>query len=351
MAEGLKGKNLEEVLAGLQQGWRELAEMLRFQVSGPDRIIEAEKFVLVDPGGRRRGWLEAREDGSSGLVLQDKDGRYRAWLGIKEEGQAYMSLKDRFGRVFWEVQEPQGLAWVVLGSTKPEPQASSATMEIEKVEKEGQELAEAGETPGLSGSEDGPEAAAQSPAAPFSTTAGKEDDMEKGPHLAQLQRQIRGLKLGSGLLAATMLAAWVAVGILWTSPPQQVKPHPAEAFTLKDDRGVARAWLGLKTGGVRLDLMDNQAKVRTTLALDQEGAPRLQLYDAHEKLRSELALNSQGEPGLSLIDQAGLLRVALGRVSPGFQASEETQERPLDSLVLFNQNGYAVWRAPLRWRR
>ncbi|HEX9884019.1 MAG TPA: hypothetical protein VGA79_08650, partial [Desulfobaccales bacterium] len=106
-----------------------------------------------------------------------------------------------------------------------------------------------------------------------------------------------------------------------------------------------------RDGGLYLDLLDQEGKIRTTLGLNQEGDPLLQLYDRSHKLRAELALTAQGDPGLSLVDQAGRLRLALGSINPRYQAPADTLERPLSSLVLFNQDGVPVWRAPLHWRR
>ncbi len=382
MTDTPQPKDLEAILAQLEQNWQELAELLRTQgrqLRG--KVIEAEKFVLVDARGEPRGKLEAKEDGSSALVLLDRDGNYRAWLGLKEDGTGYLTLKDRFGRICWEAPPeprqsaaaaPAGFPWEAESVSRETPEV------MERLEKLSADLAALKELlPSRGRTEDRePE---PEPAAPEV----KPQETEAGPgflvgrRLDQLERQHGRLKIWSSLLTAVLLVALAGLGFTLAKvlPLTQVAPKPggevaapapggevkapapggellARALTIQDpDGGASRAWLGPRDGGLYLDLMDGEGKIRTTLGLDKAGDPSLKLYDQSHNLRAELALSPAGEPGLSLVDAAGLLRVALGGINPGFQVPEELQERPLSSLVLFNQDGVPVWRAPLRWRR
>jgi hypothetical protein len=95
---------LEAILTRLEQGWQELAESLRRQAQSQRRVIEAERFVLLDAAGNPRGQLAVKEDGAAGLSLCDKDERHCAWLEVQEDGSAFLSLKDHYGRIFFQVR-------------------------------------------------------------------------------------------------------------------------------------------------------------------------------------------------------------------------------------------------------
>jgi hypothetical protein len=375
MADTPQTKKMESVLARMEEGWQELAKLLRGRSQQVNaKLVEAEKFTLVDPRGEPRGKLEWKEDGSAGLVLLDPDGKHRAWLGLKEDGSAYLTLKDRFGRILWESpQEPRraGEAPPVTGG---EPESRPPSPEVmEKLEKLADELAglRARFEQNLKAREQGEEvqAAAPAPASGEMTTG---EGLRLKLRLEQLERQQNRLKVWSGLLSGLLLVA--LAGLVFTvvqkptpvqvasqpaaPPPLEVSaPAPvgevtARTLTIQDPAGgAAQARLGARDGGLYLDLLDKDGQVRTVLGLDKAGDPSLQLYDRSHKLRAELALDPQGDPGLSLTDQADLLRVALGRPGPRYQMPAELEDRPLDSLVLINQDGVPVWRAPLRWRR
>jgi hypothetical protein len=57
-------------------------------------VIEAEQFVLRDPGGNVRAVLALGADGSVGLGLNDKAGRARAWLALGPQGSPSFALFD-----------------------------------------------------------------------------------------------------------------------------------------------------------------------------------------------------------------------------------------------------------------
>jgi hypothetical protein len=354
MPDAPQAGDLEAVLAKLEQGWQELAELLRRRPQGRSRVLEAEKFVLVDANGGPRGRLEVKEDGACGLVLLDQEGKYRAWLGLKEDGSAYLTLKDRLGRICWETpQEPRGGGGEVASGPGAEPEPEVPALEVlERLEKLGANLAGLRELLKEGGqAEDRAKAPGQAGSTAAPPEPGRGEDVEVSRHLRRLERQTRGLRVWSGLLTAALLAALAGLGLLLAQLPKAGSPLTAPALTIHDPGGACRAWLGPRDGGLYLDLLDRNGKIRTTLGLDKEGDPLLQLYDRGHKLRAELGLNPEGEPGLSLVDQAGRLRVALGQVNPGYQVPADIRERPLSSLVIFNQEGVPIWRAPLYWRR
>ena len=65
-----------------------------------EKVIEAERFVLIDSSGDTRAVLAVPE-GGSGLYLYDKKGKMRAGLvgGVADE--TGLSFYDRAGRVIW----------------------------------------------------------------------------------------------------------------------------------------------------------------------------------------------------------------------------------------------------------
>jgi len=358
MADAPQARDLAAVLARLEQGWQDLAELLRSQPQVRSQVVEAQKFVLVDAQGEPRGKLEVQEDGSCGLVLLDETGKYRAWLGLKEDGSAYLSLKDRFGRICWEspTQERRSAGQVPPApGGEPEspgvPPGPDAPVVLARLEKLGTELAglrqlleSQGQTADLV-----QEPGRVAPVPGAKAEVGPGDPVSR--RLEQLEHRQRRLQVWGALVAALWLAALAGLGFMMYGAPQAGRALTAPALTLHGAGGARRAWLGPRDGGLYLDLLDQEGKIRTTLGLNQEGDPLLQLYDRSHKLRAELALTAQGEPGLSLADQTGRLRVALGSINPRYQAPADTLERPLSSLVLFNQDGVPVWRAPLHWRR
>jgi hypothetical protein len=343
-------------VARLEQGWRELVEMLQGQGRHlRTQVMTAEKFMLVDGRGEPRVRLECRDDGSTALVWLDQDGKYRAWLGLREDGSGYLTLKDRFGRICWETpREPSRSAAAAHPAPGGEPAGPSPESPmLERLEKLGADLAGLREL--VLRNQGGPEDRREEPqaVAPAASPGevGAEGGQETSRRLEHLERQQRGLKAWGAVLAVLLLGALAGLGFTLSrsAPPGEVT---ARVLTIHDPgAGACRAWLGPRDGGLCLDLLDREGKVRTTLGLDREGDPSLKLYDRSYKLRAELALTTQGDPGLSLADQAGLLRVALGSIPPGYQEAAANLERPLSSLVLFNQDGVPMWRAPLYWRR
>jgi hypothetical protein len=373
MADTPQTKKMENVLARMEEGWQELAKLLKSraqQVSA--KLVEAEKFTLMNPRGEPRGKLEWKEDGSAGLVLLDPDGKPRAWLGLKEDGSAYLTLKDRFGRILWESpQEPRrGPEAPPAAGGEPEsrPPSPEVMAKLEQLADELAGLRARFEQNLLQARGEEIQPAAPVPASGDMTTG---EGLRLKLRLEQLERQQNRLKVWSGLLSGLLVVA--LAGLVFTlvqkqtplkvasqpaPPPVEVSaPAPvgevtARTLTIQDPAGgAAQARLGARDGGLYLDLLDKDGQVRTALGLDQAGDPSLQLYDRSHKLRAELALDPQGDAGLSLTDNSDLLRVALGRPGPRYQVPAELQDRPLDSLVLLNQDGIPVWRAPLRWRR
>ena len=61
------------------------------------RTITAEKFILVDNGGKQRGTMQVSADGMATVSLNDADGRDCAELRVARDGSAGLALFDQKG--------------------------------------------------------------------------------------------------------------------------------------------------------------------------------------------------------------------------------------------------------------
>jgi hypothetical protein len=400
MSDKLQNQDLELALARVEKEWRELAETLVRHVQSSSRVIQAERFLLLDASGKIRGEWRCQDNGAAGLTLSDPQGRMRSWLGVRENGSAYLSLKDEFGRIRFlvpddggmktgERQEPTSPALEPGAGTGGQSQdAEGLAPRLQHVE---EELAN------LKGS-----LASRSREPDLAQEAEKAVSLEEEgelrfpissrvlQRLEKVERQNRRLKI-AGIAALVLLMLTMAgLGVLWTHPQPPGSRLEAEELVIRGKGGVARARLGGEAGTVRLDLLDQegkpravlalaangepslsltgrdqevkarlgekqgtmrlewlaQGKPRLTLSLGPEGRPSLVMLDQNQKTRADLALGADDEPGLNFLDQEGNLRVALGNINPLYRDTRGVKLRSLSSLVLFNERGVPFWLRP-----
>lgn len=348
MPDKPQDRDLDGVLTQLEQGWQELVQLLRVRDRLRPNLITAEKILLVDGRGETRGWLGLQEDGAYGLALLDQAGRLQAWFGLGEDGTACLTLKDAAGRPVFETGgEPRAAGKSSdLAPDRHHPLSEADSREVlARLEQVERDLAQfrnlwAGAPPGD---------ASPPPQVPERAAPAPEDEV--GRRLARVERQGRLLPWAAGVMLVLWLIITAGLGVVLHRTFWQDAVVTAQAITLKDLTGLTRVWLGVRDGEVGLELFDPTGKRRTALGVGTGGAPALVLFDGEERLRAQLGLAPDGDPGLNLVDRAGLLRVALGRIDRRYQSPQSPLERPLSSLVLFNQEGIPVWHAPLRWRR
>jgi hypothetical protein len=100
-------ERLERENRGLKRiGALALAGAVAILVAGADagKLIEAERFVLKDKGGRKRAELSSDSDGSASLSLFDRSGKVRLRMAIdgahdgSPRGAALISVCDNLGR-------------------------------------------------------------------------------------------------------------------------------------------------------------------------------------------------------------------------------------------------------------
>ena len=129
------------------------------------------------------------------------------------------------------------------------------------------------------------------------------------------------------------------------------------------------------SSGPSLRFSDSSGHSRVDLSLEEDGAPALTFYDqmeyAHanvkdlvgktaeeterrtkgwikariQSIRARLHVSS-GQPLLTLHDHKGKTRAVLGAVKLEGTRSGGVEQRPVSSLVLFDQKGQVMWQAP-----
>ena len=180
--------------------------------------------------------------------------------------------------------------------------------------------------------------------------------------LDRLEREKRRLKR-MGVAVAVGIAAAVLMG--------QARPAgkviEAEQFILRDASGTMRADLSAGAeSGVGLFLFDRRGGARAGLMVEADGTPKLFLFDKNSMAAAWLSV-VEGTPALQLkgsdgVDRAWLevtgnaprlvfrdegkrQRLVLGRFSLSYTTGV-TEHRPTSSLVLIDEGGMIIWKAP-----
>jgi hypothetical protein len=159
------------------------------------------------------------------------------------------------------------------------------------------------------------------------------------------------------LLAAVMFSGLLGGALMsWWQGQAQAAPAKAGAnrltageISLVDEGGKVRAQLafrevqGVLQPGVFLYGQDGGERVGITL-LGVKSQPALALSDATGGTRLWLGLNAGGAPQAVLYDTGQHLRAALGAIT--LQGPGGPQKLPVSSLILSDERGKLIWRAP-----
>jgi hypothetical protein len=142
----------------------------------------------------------------------------------------------------------------------------------------------------------------------------------------------------------------------WWQGQAQAAPAASEAqrlmaseLNLVDADGKVRAQLafrqvqGVLQPGLFLYGPDGKERVGLTL-LGTPSSPALALSDAKGDTRLWLGLNAGGAPQTVLYDAGNHLRAALGAIT--LQGPGGPQKLPVSSLILSDEKGKLIWRAP-----
>jgi hypothetical protein len=314
MPDETKPKDLETVLARLQNEWRDLADLLTTQGKSQDRIIEVEQILFRDASGQYRGKISANPDGSADLLLCDTQGKAWARLGVNQDGEAFLELKDQHGESNFKaaVGAPAPGAFPGPAATSADgPNSASPQARLP---------AEAAAAPRA---ESGPVSVIPTPGYGHpgaDANSGVFDRLEKLTHQHQRQKFYWALIL---VLMGVILG--IQAYVLLRPEPRGLA---VESLAVCDPNRNIRATLGTDRGQVRLDLWDPHGHRRATLGLGSEGTPRLAFYDRDQRVRADLKLGADGEPKFTLRDQRSLQ----GKTEPN-DFSDSSQQSPRGGVV------------------
>ena len=161
--------------------------------------------------------------------------------------------------------------------------------------------------------------------------------------LALVERSMRRYRAA---LAAVTVIALVALAGEPSLVGAQKAPAVVQAkgFEVIDDNGRVRASLHSTGDLTSVIFYDKTGKARATLGNGGD-APFLTFYDETGRT-TRVALSTTGPyASLSLNDEAGKMRVVLGNTSVKL-ANGSSEHRETSSLVLLNEQGTALWKAP-----
>jgi len=87
------------LIGGIGASWV-LTSRLVFAQSEPQpsKVLQAERFEVVDQAGKIRGALAMAANGALGLTLLDQAGKTRVILGMMSDGTPNLALLDRAGK-------------------------------------------------------------------------------------------------------------------------------------------------------------------------------------------------------------------------------------------------------------
>jgi hypothetical protein len=166
---------------------------------------------------------------------------------------------------------------------------------------------------------------------------------EISERLALVERSMRRYR--AALTAVTVIAAAALAGrpslVGAEKAPGVVQ---AKSFELVDDNGRVGASLGSAGDVTSLAFYDKKGKPRASLG-NSGDATFLAFYDKTGKT-TRVALSTTGDnASLRLNDEAGKMRAVLGNWALKL-ANGPTEHREASSLVLLNEQGNVLWKAP-----
>lgn len=159
------------------------------------------------------------------------------------------------------------------------------------------------------------------------------------------------------LLITVAVSAWLGGAMItWlqsqahaAAPGNGAKSVLANEVNLVDQKGRVRAQLafrqvqGTMQPGLFLYGPDGKERVGLTL-LGSDSRPAMAFSEASGDARLWLGLNNKGAPQAVLYDAGRRVRAALGALT--LQGPDGPRKLPVSSLILSDENGKLIWRAP-----
>lgn len=114
-----------------------------------------------------------------------------------------------------------------------------------------------------------------------------------------------------------------------------------------NEAGNRRVELGIGPADLSsLYLYDRSGKPSVWVTTLLPGFPMLALFDKTGAMRAALKVELNGSPTLRLLDKDAKPRAALGAIELKTIKTGAVEKRPTSSLVLFGDEGKAIWSAP-----
>jgi hypothetical protein len=118
------------------------------------------------------------------------------------------------------------------------------------------------------------------------------------------------------------------------------------ALVFKDARGQDRINLTVRADESPHLVFYGPSSRETVSLKPLNDAPALAIYNNAGERRILLTTNEDGAPHISLFDAAGKTRAVLGAATIESRDTEETETKPVSSLVLLNKFGEITYQAP-----
>jgi hypothetical protein len=140
------------------------------------------------------------------------------------------------------------------------------------------------------------------------------DSPDLAAAVARLERQLRTVKLVLGavlmVIGGLSLTAWIA---------PQGDTMTAKQFMILDADGIPRGMFGVLADQASIGMMytDPSGNTRLEMSVDPFGRPRLALMDELGRVRSEIAMRDDGSPTIVLTDSSESQRIALSTSNAG----------------------------------
>jgi hypothetical protein len=169
-----------------------------------------------------------------------------------------------------------------------------------------------------------------------------QESKEINERLALLERSMRRYR--AALAAITVIAVTLLAGSPLVGAAKAPEVVQAKRFEVVDDNGRVGAWLANTGDLTSLVFFDKSGKPRASLGNNGD-ATYLAFYDNTGKI-TRVALSTTGNyASLRFNDEAGKMRAVLGNADLKL-ASGSTEHREASSLVLLNEQGNVLWKAP-----
>ncbi len=118
-------------------------------------------------------------------------------------------------------------------------------------------------------------------------------------------------------------------------------------LVLSDEAKRARGRFRLGSdGSPRIDLADESQKARASLSVGADGDSRVSLSDSGEKPRAWMSVRQDGCPSVKLADAEGSVRASIGCTALKEAGSGSHADTEASSVVLIDEKGKVVFKAP-----